>query len=732
MNRVAAPSTRFTRPESHPEVTVIVVTYNNRGQIDALIESLRAEAAQLTIAVIVADNQSEDGTLEYLSQRHPDVTLVATGGNLGYAAAINIAVKRVDATDAVLILNPDTVVEPHAIVRLLSALEDPQCGAVVPRIQNEDGTLYHSLRREPTLLTALGDALLGARIRSRPGLLSETVFESDAYAHAHEIDWATGAAIMIRPSVARRVGDWDEGYFLYSEETDYCRRVREAGYEIRFEPSAIVTHAQGASGVSTRLNALSAVNRIRYARKFHSGTFAAPFRAIAVLAEILRLRKPENAGTLAFVIDESKWSQLPQADPPRKPVFGYLVPEFPGQTHAFFWREILELRRMGSSPQILSTRRPPLSNTPHAWSAEAIRDTTYLGRPSVGQVARASLVLVVSLREGRLAAVWRELAAPPESFGERVALLLGGALLVTTARRGRWTHVHVHSCAGSARIAFVARLLGGPTYSLTLHGPLSDYGPHQDQKWAHAAFALIITRQLLTQAQATLGAALPESVSIAPMGVDLDSAVRAQPYRVWNGASEVRVFSCGRLNPSKGHDDLIRAVAILIAAGVPVRLTIAGEDDEGGTGYRSILERLIDELDIRSRVELLGAIDEERVREQLETAQVFALASHAEPLGVAIMEAMAMAVPVVVGDGGGVRELIDDGVTGVLVKPENPEAIAAAITRVLDDSRLAQTLGLEGQRRVRAKFGSAGTAVLLLARIKDEVAATRRRDNLAD
>jgi colanic acid/amylovoran biosynthesis glycosyltransferase len=328
--------------------------------------------------------------------------------------------------------------------------------------------------------------------------------------------------------------------------------------------------------------------------------------------------------------------------------------------------------------------------------------------------------------------VWRELAAPPESFGERVALLLGGALLVTTARRGRWTHVHVHSCAGSARIAFVARLLGGPTYSLTLHGPLSDYGPHQDQKWAHAAFALIITRQLLTQAQATLGAALPESVSIAPMGVDLDSAVRAQPYRVWNGASEVRVFSCGRLNPSKGHDDLIRAVAILIAAGVPVRLTIAGEDDEGGTGYRSILERLIDELDIRSRVELLGAIDEERVREQLETAQVFALASHAEPLGVAIMEAMAMAVPVVVGDGGGVRELIDDGVTGVLVKPENPEAIAAAITRVLDDSRLAQTLGLEGQRRVRAKFGSAGTAVLLLARIKDEVAATRRRDNLAD
>lgn len=725
MGRVGEHPTRFTDLEHHPEVTVIIVTYNSRGQIDALMESLRAEAAEVAIAVIVADNQSGDGTLGHLSEHHPDVLALATGGNLGYAAAINIALRRVAATDGILILNPDIVVERHSTVRLLAALGDPHCGAVVPRIHNEDGTLYHSLRREPTLLTALGDALLGARIRSRPGRLSETVFENDAYARAQEIDWATGAAIMIRPSAAWRVGDWDERYFLYSEETDFCRRIREAGYGIRFEPSAVVVHAQGASGFSPSLNALSAVNRIRYVRKFHSAKFAVLFRAVAVVAEILRLRKPENAGTLGFVVNESRWGRLPQAVPPRQPTFGYLVPEFPGQTHAFFWREVLELRRRGASPQLLSTRRPPPAITSHEWSGEAIRDTTYLGRPTLGLVARAGLVLIASFRGGRLAAAWRELVTPPESFRERVALLLGGALLVATARRGRWTHVHVHSCAGSARIALVARLLGGQTYSLTLHGPLSDYGPHQEQKWANAAFGLIITRQLLTQARTTLGAALPESVSLAPMGVDLGAAARTHPYRGWDGASEARIFSCGRLNPAKGHDTLIRAIAILATAGLPVHLRIAGEDDDGGTGYRSTLARLVEELDLRSHVELLGAVDEESVRRQLESAHVFALASHAEPLGVAIMEAMAMSVPVVVGDGGGVRELIDDGVSGALVDPENPAAIAAALARVLGDTELARTLGLAGWRRVRAEFSSAGSAEVLLARITDVVATSR-------
>jgi glycosyltransferase involved in cell wall biosynthesis len=297
--------------------------------------------------------------------------------------------------------------------------------------------------------------------------------------------------------------------------------------------------------------------------------------------------------------------------------------------------------------------------------------------------------------------------------------LVGGALLAATARREGWTHVHVHSCAGSARLALVSRLLGGPSYSITLHGSLADYGAHQPSKWSHSAFALVITRDLLDQARHSLGDALPAAVDIAPMGVDPDSLVRQRDYAAWPGEGEARIFSCGRLNPAKGHDNLIRAVHALAARGFPVRLVIAGEDDEGGTGYRTTLERLIAELGMQDSVELLGAVDERTVRAGLERAHVFALASHAEPLGVAIMEAMAMAVPVVVGDGGGVRELVDDGASGLLVDPESTDAIAAGLERVLADPQLAARLGTAARERVRAEFGSARSARVLLDRVRD-------------
>jgi glycosyltransferase involved in cell wall biosynthesis len=395
------------------------------------------------------------------------------------------------------------------------------------------------------------------------------------------------------------------------------------------------------------------------------------------------------------------------------------VPEFPGQTHAFFWREIAELRRQGALPHVVSTRLPPRSITSHEWSAEAIRATTYLGRPTVAMAVGAARVLLGSLRHRRLVAALRELRSPPESPKQRAAILLGGALLAATARRQGWDHVHVHSCAGSARIALIAKLLGGPSYSLTLHGSLADYGPHQGSKWADASFGLIITRDLLARAQRTLGDALPAAVSIAPMGVDLDSLDRHGAYAPWSGEGDARLFSCGRLNPAKGHDNLIRAVAVLVAEGLPVRLAIAGEDEEGGTGYRATLERLVGELGLRGRVDLLGAVDEQTVRAQLERAHVFALASHAEPLGVAIMEAMAMAAPVVIGDGGGVRELVDDGRSGLLVDPETVDAIAAGIRTVLSDPQLAERLGVAGRARVRAEFGSAKSAGILLAMVRD-------------
>ena len=179
--------------------------------------------------------------------------------------------------------------------------------------------------------------------------------------------------------------------------------------------------------------------------------------------------------------------------------------------------------------------------------------------------------------------------------------------------------VGIEHVVDAAHVALFAHLLGGIPYSLTLHGDLGDYGPNQREKWVHCAFGLAVTRRLVAQLTEQLSGSLPASISVAPMGVDIARFTRRAPYEPWR-EGPARIFSCGRLNPGKGHSDLIRAVHLLRTRGLDARLAIAGEDDLGGTGYRHSLEALIAELGLSKSVTLLGAISEERVLEQLEVA----------------------------------------------------------------------------------------------------------------
>ncbi|MGW0017274.1 WecB/TagA/CpsF family glycosyltransferase [Rhodococcus sp. NPDC003382] len=303
----------FVAPGRRAVVTVVVVTHNSADDISRLIDDLSLAAHELSIRVVVVDNRSSDGT-PALVRLHPDVTLVETGGNLGYAGGINAALPFVDPCDAVLILNPDLTLAVDTVTRLMASLRcDDRIGAVVPLILDENGELYPSIRREPSLMGAVGDALFGGRLRKRPRFLSEIVYNPEDYLDAHDVDWATGAAVLIRAWVAREVGPWNEEFFLYSEETDYFRRIRKGGHLVRFEPSAIVQHRQGGSGTSPVLTRLMTVNRVRYVERHHGGTYSMLFRSVVALSEALRAYDPEHRRTLSTVLRRRKWRELPHA-----------------------------------------------------------------------------------------------------------------------------------------------------------------------------------------------------------------------------------------------------------------------------------------------------------------------------------------------------------------------------------------------------------------------------------
>jgi len=400
-----------------------------------------------------------------------------------------------------------------------------------------------------------------------------------------------------------------------------------------------------------------------------------------------------------------------------KAKIGYFLPQFPGQTHIFFWRERQFLAQLGIETDLVSTQLPPRAITSHLWAEEAIKNTVYL----LPFAAKDFINSFVEVLKAGPAVWWQCLAviakARDTSLSQKVGLFalvfVAGKLAGITKTKG-WSHIHVHSCANTASIALFNSILTGCTYSMTLHGlTLEVYGPNQEQEWKNAAFAIVISQLLLNDVKNKLANFLPTQLAVAPMGVNIAEIKRSSPYKPWEEGSPCKIFACGRLNPVKGHKYLIETVELLRNRGFEVRLQIAGEDEQGGSGYHKELEKIIEDKSMSECVELLGAVSEQRIRQGLEEAHVFALASLNEGIPVAVMEAMAMEVPTVVTNVGGTSELVDDGADAVLVQSEKPEEMADAIAQVLQNPELALGLSQESRKKIKAKFSHGHSAKTL-------------------
>jgi GT2 family glycosyltransferase len=298
------------------DCTAIVVTHNSARDLPALLDTVPRAAPGMSVRVLVVDNDSSDDIDGAVAGRH-GVELIRAGGNLGYAGGINVGRRHLGPTRAVAILNPDLRLAPGSLAWLADAAGRPGAGAAVPRFVEEDtGDCFPSLRREPTILRALGDALLGARWPRRPAWLSEMVWDGRRYEEAGTVDWGTGAVLVVSSEVDSAIGAWDEErFFLYSEETDYARRIREAGWTVRYVPDATVVHDGGGSGTGPALTALNEVNRVRYYRKYHGAASTVVFRAVVILGGLLRVNRPANRAALRALLSRRRWTSLPGGRP---------------------------------------------------------------------------------------------------------------------------------------------------------------------------------------------------------------------------------------------------------------------------------------------------------------------------------------------------------------------------------------------------------------------------------
>ncbi len=280
-------------------LAVVIVTYNSAEVLPGLLDSLAAGCAGIDeLDVIVVDNDSRDHSVE-IARNHPvGARVIETGRNAGYAAGINAATATIGKHCDVLVLNPDIRLMPGSARILCEQLSDLAVGITVPRMVSEDGHLAPSIRREPSLTTAWAEALLGGMLAARLDV-GEVVNSPILYRDGGPVDWATGAAIMISARARLTVGDWDESFFLYSEEVDYLRRVRESGLSVSYIPQATVVHFGGDYESSSFLSGLMMANRIKDYARHHSKPATAVFRLALIVGETLRVgRSPAHRAAL--------------------------------------------------------------------------------------------------------------------------------------------------------------------------------------------------------------------------------------------------------------------------------------------------------------------------------------------------------------------------------------------------------------------------------------------------
>jgi N-acetylglucosaminyl-diphospho-decaprenol L-rhamnosyltransferase len=279
-----------------PSVDVIIVTYNSERYISNLLDSLPGALAGITADVVVVDNGSSDNTVEILRKRNDCKIVLST--NLGYSAGINRGVHEGCGAEAILVLNPDTQLKERCIAPLLSALHIPGTGIVAPRMLSDTGVPRLSIRRNPTLLRALGFS------RLKWPMFSEHVQEAAFYEQSHVIDWAVGAVLMISRECFDLLGGWDESFFLYSEETDLSLRAKDHGLATRYEPRSVVVHVEGGSGRSGKTHAMQAINRVRLYSRRNSKAATWCFYAATLareLAWVLRGHKERRFAVVALL-----------------------------------------------------------------------------------------------------------------------------------------------------------------------------------------------------------------------------------------------------------------------------------------------------------------------------------------------------------------------------------------------------------------------------------------------
>lgn len=387
---------------------------------------------------------------------------------------------------------------------------------------------------------------------------------------------------------------------------------------------------------------------------------------------------------------------------PLSPQFrtAYLVSQYPTANHTFVLREILGLRALGFDVQVASVRssdRPADVQT--AAERDELRSTFYIKPAGLLHFLRAHAATLWRRPGGYLgglAAAIRLGAPRPRGVVFHLAYFAQAVVFGNWMQLHRLEHVHSHF---SSTVAMIAARVFPITWSATIHGPDEFKSPklnHLKEKCASALFLVTISNFGREQLRRSSLPQYWDRIEVCRLGVDLSvftpAAFRPDP-------EIFEVLFVGRLAPVKAPQNLIAAVDALLRDGRPVRLRLIGDGP-----MRTVLDQQVQAQNLKDHIVLEGPLNHECVHEMLRAADIFAMASLAEGIPVALMEAMAMGIPCIATTLEGVQELIENKIDGLLCPPADVRALIQTMAQLMDAPALRRELGAAGRRRVAKEY----------------------------
>jgi N-acetylglucosaminyl-diphospho-decaprenol L-rhamnosyltransferase len=232
----------MTTPPWMPRLSIIIVTYNSAADVDACIGSLVQHPPSTDHEIVVVDNASTDGTAAAIRSRWHGVRVIDSAANIGFARANNLGIRQTFGS-LILLLNPDTTVPAGTLDTLVAALDArPDVAVAGPRLVDADGRVELSFGRMLSPIAEVRQRFLvdGSRRRGAIAAYVESITR-----RTQEVDWVSGACLLVRRADAEAVGLMDERFFMYAEDVDFCASIRARGRRVLFCPSAEMVHLRG-------------------------------------------------------------------------------------------------------------------------------------------------------------------------------------------------------------------------------------------------------------------------------------------------------------------------------------------------------------------------------------------------------------------------------------------------------------------------------------------------------